>query len=287
MKEYSYWGGDNPPPKHLKTKKQLQEIGLRPVSAVGFIETRKYTCYLYDPTTLKSAKPKRKVSEKQLKILAQNREKQKAQRDYQRWYSEVGFIEEDRVAGVEWAKKRLDSQDFIIFDTETTGLDDPEIVEIAAIAPDGKVLLNTLVKPQSKIEEGAIAVHGITEEMVAIAPSWDKVFPDFQILGKGKMLLSYNLDFDFEAVTTSCTKVWEKIPEVSRDNPRVKLYYSGKDCLMEWYSQWVGEWHYYYENYTWQPLCGGHRALEDCRAALRLIRLMAADSPVSLVRCQF
>jgi inhibitor of KinA sporulation pathway (predicted exonuclease) len=47
---------------------------------------------------------------------------------------------------------------------------------------------------------------------------------------------------------------------------------------MEWVAQWIGDWSYYYKDYRYLPLNGNHRALGDCTAAFKLIKLMAADS---------
>jgi DNA polymerase-3 subunit epsilon len=47
---------------------------------------------------------------------------------------------------------------------------------------------------------------------------------------------------------------------------------------MEWHAQWAGDWSDYHEGYRYHPLCGGHRALEDCLAALDRIKQIAADS---------
>jgi DNA polymerase III subunit epsilon len=74
--EYSWWGKDNEPPEHLKTKKQLAEIGLKPLNPVGVIYTRKYDLCLYDPNDLDSAIPKKKATVAQLQALAKGREVQ-------------------------------------------------------------------------------------------------------------------------------------------------------------------------------------------------------------------
>ena len=68
--EYSWWGKSNEPPKHLRTKKQLAEISLKPKNPVGVIYTNKYALYLYEPNNPESVSPKRKATEAQLKALA-------------------------------------------------------------------------------------------------------------------------------------------------------------------------------------------------------------------------
>jgi DNA polymerase-3 subunit epsilon len=47
---------------------------------------------------------------------------------------------------------------------------------------------------------------------------------------------------------------------------------------MEWHAQWAGDGSDYHESYRYHPLCGGHRALEDCLAALDRIKRIASDS---------
>lgn len=97
LTKYCWWGSSNEPPEHLKTKKQLSELGLAPLKAVGVIETRKYDVLLYDTNNPECCRPKRKPTQKQLETLAANRLKAQIKRDYWEWYREVGFIERDRV----------------------------------------------------------------------------------------------------------------------------------------------------------------------------------------------
>ena len=60
---------------------------------------------------------------------------------------------------------------WVILDTETTGLDNTaEAIQIGVLAPDGNVLLNTLVNPICHIPENVTHIHGITNEMVEDAP---------------------------------------------------------------------------------------------------------------------
>ena len=269
IEKYGWWGTGNQPPSHLKTKKQLTELGLRPLQPVGVIETRDYDCYLYDPSDAKSAKPKRKPSQKQLEVLAQNREKAARKAAYRRWYRDGGWIEEDCAMAVRWAQEMLQRDDWVLLDTETTGLEEAEVVEIAVVNPQGMPLLNTLVKPTIAIPEEAIAVHGITNEMVGGAPSFCMVYPQIVAELASREVLIYNASFDIGILKYCCQL--HKLP----------LLGLGKrsHCMMEWYSQWYGEWSDYWGSYRCQALYGGHRALDDCLAALNGLKKMAADSP--------
>lgn len=268
---YNWWGsGDNEPPKELKTKRQLGEIGLRPVKAVGVIHCREYDCLLYDPNNPESTKPKRKPSQKQLEVLAANREKQQQKRDYEEWYKEVGFIERSRAAAVKWARKILEQDDWVILDTETTGLGNAEVIEIAAINSKSEPLLNTLIKPSTSIPSDSTAVHGITDEMVANAPTFPSVYPLIVQALTGKQVLIYNSSFDIRVLAYTC-----KLHGLAPLGLTAR-----SDCIMEWFSQWWGDWSHYWKDYHWQPLLGGgHRAYGDCVAALECIKKMAKDSP--------
>ena len=58
----------------------------------------------------------------------------------------------DRVAAVEWARNLMVSRDFVIFDSETTGLSSPvDFVEVAVVAPTGETLVDSLLMPSCRI----------------------------------------------------------------------------------------------------------------------------------------
>lgn len=188
------------------------------------------------------------------------------------------MIQRDRGVAIEIARELL-RQDLYILDTETTGLgSDAEICEIAVIDKDNSVVLNTLVKPSSPIPADAIAIHGITNEDVADAPSIEAALGDFKQLTQPKSQITvgvYNLEYDLRLLAQSLGRA----PETSG----VRRW----DCIMKLYAQYFGAWNDYRSSYTWQSLanaslqCGmqwrskAHRALGDCRMTLDVLKYMA------------
>ena len=89
-----------------------------------------------------------------------------------------------------------------IFDTETTGLKAPGVVEIAWITVDYDLNIlseyRSLVDPEREIEPGAQAVHGITAEMVAGQPTMDMVAA--LVEGKIAKAVAHNIGFDARVV---------------------------------------------------------------------------------------
>lgn len=206
--EYSWWGESNEPPKHLKTKKQLGEIGLKPKNPVGVIYTNKYDLYLYDPNNLDSAVPKKKATEAQLKTLAKAREKSQRKAYYRKWQRSYGHHLLAKNDAINWARRIFlrEKDDWVILDTETTGLYDAEIVQISICNLYGKVILDSLVKPTISIPEEVTNIHGITDEMVKDALSFSEIYPQIVELLKDKQVLIYNADFDI-SILAYCRKL--------------------------------------------------------------------------------
>lgn len=100
--------------------------------------------------------------------------------------------------------RNLETIEFTIFDTETTGLEPQSgdrIVEIAAIrfkAAQRIGTFQTLVNPHRPVSDAAFAVNKITEQMLLGAPEISEVIPKFLNFIKGSCLCSYNAGFDLE-----------------------------------------------------------------------------------------
>ena len=173
-------------------------------------------------------------------------------------------FEHDKNEAVQWAQNLL-RREFVILDTETTGLYNAQAVQIAAIAETGKMLLNTLIQPTIPIDPEAIRIHGITNEMLGDAPSFPTMYKKIRRVLENESLVIYNAAYDWPIICNQCNEHrLEQIP--------IRTLV----CAMEWYAQYTGEWNNWHQSYKWQRLPGGdHSALGDCQATLALIQKMA------------
>lgn len=180
------------------------------------------------------------------------------------------------------AARWLESNLFIL-DTETTGLgDDAEIVEICIIDTHGFIMLNTLIKPLNPIPETATAIHGITNEMVAYAPTWRDVHGAVGELFFKNGLVIYNADFDIRMIEQSA-----RLRGLGEDG-FVSLAEQYAYCAMLAYAEFYGQKDERRGGYKWQKLTNAaeqqgviiqgsaHRALSDCLTTLGVIKAMAA-----------
>lgn len=105
----------------------------------------------------------------------------------------------------------LKEQSFVVFDLETTGLNSSpvsgnmdRIIEIGAYKiVNGEISesFSTFINPERKLSEEIIKLTGITEEMVADAPNYEQVMPDFYKFCYGSILVGHNVvGFDYKFV---------------------------------------------------------------------------------------
>jgi len=199
-------------------------------------------------------------------------------------FEEEDRDEDDKRAAARWAYELMhDPAGFVVLDTETTGLgDDAEACQIAVIDQAGTVLLDTLVRPTVPIGEGAIAVHGITNEMVASAPAFADVLPKLREVTRGRTLVIYNAEYDLRVLDH--TSVQHEI--VTGENLGIMV--GPAQCAMLRYAAFHGEWSDYRGDYRWQKLADAcaqqgvevvdapaHSALGDCLRTLGVIKAMA------------
>lgn len=140
------------------------------------------------------------------------------QQKYKAWMRDFGRFVRDRNQAIEWAKGILAAPEVhCILDTETTGLRDAQIVEIAVVRADGETLLNSLVSPSISIPPEVVAIHGISDAMVAAAPTFSELYPKILEASAGKKVIIYNSGFDTR-ILNYCCKLHELPPlEIDAD----------------------------------------------------------------------
>lgn len=91
----------------------------------------------------------------------------------------------------------------IVLDTETTGLDPASghrIIEIGCVELVDRLLTgntyHVYINPKRKVEQGAIEVHGITNEFLADKPLFEDIYQEFFDFIKGAQLVIHNAPFD-------------------------------------------------------------------------------------------
>jgi DNA polymerase-3 subunit epsilon len=91
----------------------------------------------------------------------------------------------------------------IVLDTETTGLEPKQghrIIEIGAVELVNRRLTGNnyhqYIQPDRDIDEGAMEVHGITQEFLADKPRFDDIAQEFLDYIKGAELIIHNAPFD-------------------------------------------------------------------------------------------
>jgi DNA polymerase-3 subunit epsilon len=178
----------------------------------------------------------------------------------------------------QWARDLLtkDKNDWVILDTETTGLGhNDEIIQLSIINGAGESLIsNQLVKPTCPISEGAHAVHGISAEALVSAPAFTELMPAIQGALYGKALVIYNASYDIRIITQSLLAhgvniMYFELASTLGVNNITALWNN---------TAWFGEWNDYRGSFKWQRLpAGDHSSLGDCRSTLALIHKMASE----------
>lgn len=91
----------------------------------------------------------------------------------------------------------------VVLDTETTGLEPEEghrVLEIGCVEIIGRKItrrhFHHYINPQRQIDDGALEVHGISQEFLADKPLFKDIFDEFFEFVKGAELIIHNAAFD-------------------------------------------------------------------------------------------
>ncbi len=103
---------------------------------------------------------------------------------------------------------------YVVFDTETTGLDPAkdEVVQLGAVrVVNGNIVagevFETLVNPQIPIPSQSTKVHGIDQTMVADAPMFGQVCTKFYEFSKDAVFVAHNAAFDMAFLHKQTPKI--------------------------------------------------------------------------------
>lgn len=185
-----------------------------------------------------------------------------------------------------------------VLDTETTGLGrDAEICEISIIDHQGNTQIDTLVKPSKPIPADATKIHGITNEMVADAPTWPEIHDQVTALLSARPLVIYNASYDLKLLEQTAASYGLNMLTTNPPKGIAKQQVWGEHgvhCAMLTYAEFYGEWNNSRNDYKWQRLGNAakqqgveldgtaHRALYDCQMTLGVIQAMSnAPDPIA------
>ncbi|HEY0738298.1 MAG TPA: 3'-5' exonuclease [Herpetosiphonaceae bacterium] len=293
---FPYW---DQKPNHLKTETQLKREGFKPGGPVRALirykaggTIRRYA--LYDQA---EARPKSPPTAAQRAALAAAQRARRTCRSCGTEVARPGLLDEQRRCAaclaaqrrqrraevrdgvIRWARALMQRDDWLVLDTETTDLADHGgvLVEIGVLAPDGSVVFTSLVNPLAEIAPEAQAVHGLTLDQLADAPTFAALEPQLRTLLVGKTIVAYHTAFERGIFLNELRRLDRPHVDSWDDTLRQALTWADAitwQCAMEPYARFVGE--PYAGGYRYQRLPGaGHRAVGDAQATVAFIRRLA------------
>ncbi len=133
-----------------------------------------------------------------------------------------GYLIDDITGLIKGEEGKLDDATFVAFDVETTGLDKKNdcIIEIGAVKmKNGEVIdkFDTFVDPERFISYDITQLTGITNEMVAGAPTISTALLQFKDFIGDSVLVAHNAQFDMAFIRNNAAKMGIKIQNRSID----------------------------------------------------------------------
>lgn len=169
------------------------------------------------------------------------------------------------------AQKMID-ENFVIFDTETTGVGpNDEIVELGIIDCRGTVLYDGMFWPQQKMNPAASKVSGITDEMLIGEPLFEKEFQRIVSLMDRAGVVAFNEEFDERMF-------YQTARRYGLDTSVLDKIFQKAYCAEQLYDRYIG-----YDKTKLELACQlegiemvqTHRATDDCVMTLELLKRVA------------
>jgi DNA polymerase-3 subunit epsilon len=159
---------------------------------------------------------------------------------------------------------------FVVVDLETTGGSPATsaITEVGAVKVRGGEVIGefqSLVNPGTAIPPFIAVLTGITDTMVAAAPSITLVLPSFLEFARGSVLVAHNAPFDLGFLRAACAETERAWPgfsslDTARLARRVLTRDEAPDCRLSTLARILRS-----------PTTPAHRALADARATVHVL----------------
>ena len=169
------------------------------------------------------------------------------------------------------AQKMLDDN-FVIFDTETTGLGpEDEIIELGIIDCQGNVLYEGLFRPERAMSAAAIRINGITDSMLVREPRFADEYERIVEFLDSAGVIAFNEGFDERMF-------YQTAQRYGLDCGILDRIFSKAYCAQQLYDQYIG-----YDKTKLELACETegirkiqtHRATDDCVMTLALLGAVA------------
>lgn len=152
-------------------------------------------------------------------------------------------------------------ENYVVFDLETTGFSpmNDDIIEISCVRVRERVVTDTfssLVRPKKEISECVADLTGITNEMVADAPSLKEIMPSAVEFIGDDIIVGHNVAFDINFIYDASAAALNHI----LSNDYIDTVRISRRLYPELHSHRL---HNVVEHLGIQPV-GFHRALNDC-----------------------
>lgn len=184
---------------------------------------------------------------------------------------------------------------FAVIDFETTGTNPEEdrVLEIGVVGFDGGRVTfreGLLINPGIPVPEESRAVHGITDEELAGAPSFAEAFPRILELLRGRLPIAYNAAFDRGFLHSEFARLRGRVgeelpPALRKDVVWVDPLVWAREILKDQKSRKLAD----VAQHFGVPLEQAHRAAGDAEATGHVLLQLAPNMPSpygELVRLQ-